>query len=116
MTQACSALSAGRTGINKDSISRLDGVHVGTNRSDHSGCITTGNAREGNARDLAAAPDVQVVDPGSMDIQEHLAWAGRIGLRDVIELQDRGGTLLVEANGSHSRECTSLAKEMLGGN
>ncbi len=87
-------------GIEDDLVADLEARDPFADRLDHAGSIRAQDARLGNRRKPHAQPDVEMVERGGLEANEHLARAW-FGIRHVLVAQDVGAALLVDADRFH---------------
>ena len=86
-----------------DPIAALELAHAVADRLDHPGAVAAGDVGERREHGVGSRADVGVdrIDTGSPDPHEHLARS-RLGVGDLVELQDLGTAELVHADRLHA--------------
>jgi hypothetical protein len=69
--------------------------------------------RDLDPREPFAQPEIQVVEGAGLDPDEDLVL-GDPGLRDLLQLQDLGSPVRVEANRSHRQSAVSYRQSAIG--
>jgi len=86
--------------VEDDALAELEPGHVLAERLDHTGPVGAEDPRLRDGRQALADPDVEVVERGGAEPDEHLAGAGeRIGR--LLEHEHLGPAVLVDPNRAH---------------
>jgi hypothetical protein len=101
-SQTGGALAAGNAGSEENFLAGFDGGDAEANLLDGAGNIAAGNMRErdGNARDSAAHPEVEMIESAGVDADDDFAGA-RFGFGNVGVAEDVGAAVVVEKDGFH---------------
>ncbi len=87
-------------GVEHHALAHVEAVDALADRLDHAGAVRAEDARLRDRGKPPADPDVQVVERGGFQPDEHLARACH-GVGRLLDAEDLGSTVLVDACGEH---------------
>ena len=88
-------------GVEHDALSRLEAGHAGAERLDDARAVRAQDARLRHRRQALPDPDVEMVQRGGADPDEHLALACG-GIRSLLQLQHLGAAVRVDTHRLHT--------------
>jgi hypothetical protein len=98
--------AAGEAGIEDDVIAQPDRRHIGADGRHHAGAVGTHDVREveREARHAAEDEEVEMIESGGLQRDDHLAGAGLGGPGHVLQLQLFRAAMGPDRHGHHGPE------------
>ena len=87
-------------GVEDDALAELEAGHAVAERLDDAGSVGAEDARFRHRRQPFSDPDVEMVQPGGAEADEHLARPG-LGIRHLLEHEHLGAAVVVDPDRAH---------------